>query len=49
MFIKKGKYLQILWHFIHLLPNYPSSDTGALESLTCYMIVKLKVGFWIVL
>ena len=44
MFFKTGKILQILGHFIPLLKNYPASDTGALQSVTFYMIVKLKVG-----
>ena len=23
MFIKKGKFLKVLWHFIHVLQYYP--------------------------
>ena len=46
MFIKKGKFLQILWHVTPLLQNYPASNTGALQSLTFYTVVRLKVGSW---
>ena len=47
-FIKKGKFLQILWHVILLLQNYPAWNTGTMQSLRFYMIVQLKVGSWIV-
>ena len=28
LFIKKGKFLKVLWHFVHVLQSYPKFNNG---------------------
>ena len=42
MFIKKGKFLKVLWHFMHVLQYYPKFNNGHhTKPDNLYVFVKL--------